>query len=153
MNIMKEVQAGEYMISTDRAKLDREYVHHYISTKTYWAQGVPRNVIDASIDNALCLGIYQDNNQVGFARLVTDYATFGYLADVFVDEAHRGRGLSKQMLEFLFTLPELSILRRVMLGTRDAHALYSRYGFKPLAAPNNFMEIHRPDIYKKLPTS
>jgi len=152
MNIIKEIQAGDYTISTDRTKLDREYIHHCISTKTYWAQGVPRNVIDASIDNALCLGIYQNNKQVGFARLITDYATFGYLADVFVDEAHRGRGLSKQMLEFLFTLPELSILRRVMLGTRDAHSLYNRYGFRPLAMPNNFMEIHRPDIYKKLPT-
>lgn len=151
MDIKREIQAGDYTISTNRKKLDREYIHDCIANKTYWAQGIPRNVTDASIDNALCLGIYQDTRQVGFARLITDYATFGYLADVFVDEEHRGKGLSKKMLDFLFGLPELLVLRRIMLGTRDAHSLYSRYGFKPLAAPNNFMEIHRPDIYKKLP--
>jgi len=150
MDIIKEIQAGDYTISTNRKKLDREYMHDRIA-KTYWAQGIPRKVIDASIDNALCIGIYLGTTQVGFARLITDYATFGYLADVFVEETHREKGLSKNMLNFLFSLPELQILRRVMLGTRDAHSLYSRYGFKPLAAPNNFMEIHRPDVYKKLP--
>lgn len=148
MDLTKEIQIGGYTISTDRKKLDREYIHNCISKKTYWAQGIPRKVVDTSIDNALCLGVYQHAEQIAFARLITDYATFGYLADVFVDEAHRGRGLSKQMLEFLFGLPELSVLRRIMLGTRDAHSLYSRFGFRPLAAPNNFMEIHRPDIYK-----
>ena len=150
MVIQREISIGDYRISTDKALLDRNFIHEFLSTKSYWAQGIRKDIIELSINHALCIGSYHFNKQVGFARVVTDYATFGYLADVFVDESHRGRGLSKHLMDFIFNIPELSILRRIMLGTRDAHSLYSRYGFKPLAAPDRFMEIHRADIYKNL---
>lgn len=148
MILLKEKKIEDYTISTDKAKLDRHYIHEFISTKSYWAKDISKNIIDLSIDHSLCFGIYLSGKQIGFARLVTDYATFGYLADVFIDEAHRGKGLSKRLMEFVFSLQELSNLRRMMLGTRDAHKLYSRYGFEPLAAPDRFMERHRPDVYK-----
>ena len=100
MVIQKETRIENYLISTDKARLDRRYIHEFISKKSYWAQDIPADVVDRSIENALCFGIYHHDVQVGFARLVTDYATFGYLADVFVDEAHRGKGLSKKLMNF-----------------------------------------------------
>ena len=147
MELLKENNIDGFLFSTDKHKLDLKYVHDFISTKSYWAKGIPREVVERSITNSLSFGIYHHHNQVGFARIVTDYATFGYLADVFVDEAYRRKGLSKKLMEFIFTLDELSNLRRIMLGTRDAHNLYKKYGFKQLASPDRFMELHRPDIY------
>jgi GNAT superfamily N-acetyltransferase len=147
MTILKETTISGYRFSTDKGLLDRDYIHHFISTQSYWAIGVPKSIVDQSIDNALCFGVYLHEKQIGFARLITDYATFAYLADVFIDEAHRGKGLSKKLMGFIFGLPALQSLRRIMLGTRDAHSLYHQFGFKPLASPDRFMEIHRPDVY------
>jgi GNAT superfamily N-acetyltransferase len=138
---------GSYSISTDRALLDVSLIHAFLSEQSYWAPGIPREVVERSLDNSLCFGLYHQARQVGFARVVTDRTTFAWLADVFVIDAHRGGGLGKWMIESLLTHPDLQGLRRVLLGTRDAHGLYAQYGFKPLADPTRFLEIHWPNLY------
>jgi GNAT superfamily N-acetyltransferase len=149
MEVPIEETWNGYLFSTDKSKLDEDYIHQWISEKSYWAQGIPKDVISKSIRNSLAFGIYDHGRQIGFARMITDFATFAYLADVFVDESYRGRGLSKYLLSFIFSISDFTQLRRIMLGTRDAHSLYEKYGFKPLPVPERFMEIARPDIYKQ----
>jgi len=150
MNIHLEETWNGFLFSTDKTRLDHGYVHDFLSTKSYWAKGVPRSVIDQSIANSLAFGIYENYKQVGFARIITDFATFAYLADVFIDESFRGRGLSKHLMEFIFAINGFAHLRRIMLGTKDAHSLYTKFGFKPLAVPERFMEIARPEIYNQI---
>ena len=133
-----------YEISTDPARLDRALIHRFLRDDSYWARGIPRDVVDRAIDNSLCFGLYHDGAQVGFARVVTDRAAIAYLADVFVLEGHRGRGLGKGLIEAVLAHPDLQGLRRFFLGTADAHELYERYGFRPLADPGRMMEIARP---------
>jgi GNAT superfamily N-acetyltransferase len=128
-----------YLISTDASMLDLEVVHGYLS-RSYWAAGVPEDVVRRSIENSLCFGVYRGEEQAGFARVVTDRATFAYLADVFVLEEHRGQGIGKWLVEVILSHPELQGLRRWMLATRDAHDLYRRYAFTELARPGIFME-------------
>jgi GNAT superfamily N-acetyltransferase len=134
-----EWRRGEYLVSTDRSLLDLQVIHGYLST-SYWAAGVPEEVVGQSIENSLNFGVYRGEEQVGFARVVTDRATFAYLADVFVLEAHRGQGLGKWLVEVVLSHPDLQGLRRWMLATRDAHDLYRRYAFTELARPAIFME-------------
>jgi GNAT superfamily N-acetyltransferase len=134
-----EWRRGEYSISTDPAALDISLVHRFLSTEAYWAPGVSRDVVERSIENSICFGLYRDGEQVGFARVVTDRAAFAYLADVFVLEAHRGRGLGKWLVETVLSHPDLQGLRRFFLGTADAHSLYERYGFRPID-PSRMME-------------
>lgn len=150
MNILKEYTADGFTFSSDRARVDIAYVHRIASTQLYWAKGVPYDIVKRSVENSLCFGIYTGTKQVGFARLVTDYATFGYLADVFVDEEYRGKGLSKTLMEFIFSIDELKAFRRMVLVTRDAHTLYERYGFKQLKTPDTYMELHRPEVYSQV---
>ena len=140
---------GEFEISTDPARLDVPAVHEFLKN-SYWAKGIPVEVVRRSIGNSLCYGIYQGSTQVGFARVITDRATFCYLADVFVLEPYRGRGLSKWLMECIMGHPDLLGVRRWMLATQDAHGLYQQYGFTPLKTPERWMEIHRPDIYAKV---
>lgn len=147
MTILKEEIYNGFTFSSDRTRVDVDYVHQVVSTQLYWAKGIPFDVVKRSIENSFCFGIYTDSRQVGFARLVTDYATFAYLADVFIDEAYRGQGLSKRLMEFIFSIEELKIFRRMVLVTRDAHTLYERFGFEPLKSPQNYMELHRPNVY------
>ena len=128
-----------YLISTDTSMLDLEVVHGYLS-RSYWAAGVPEDVVRRSIENSLCFGVYRGEEQAGFARVVTDRATFAYLADVFVLDEHRGQGIGKWLLEVILSHPDLQGLRRWMLATRDAHDLYRRYAFTELARPGIFME-------------
>jgi GNAT superfamily N-acetyltransferase len=128
-----------YLISTDSSMLDLEVVHGFLR-RSYWAAGVPENVVRRSIENSLCFGVYRGEEQAGFARVVTDRATFAYLADVFVLEEHRGRGIGKWLVEVILSHPDLQGLRRWMLATRDAHDLYRRYAFTELARPGIFME-------------
>jgi GNAT superfamily N-acetyltransferase len=135
-----------YEISTDFTRFDVDAIHAFLSV-SYWSPGVPIETVRRAIENSVCVGAYLDGQQVGFARMVTDKATFAYLADVYVLEGHRGHGLSKQMLEALLHRPELQGLRRMMLVTRDAHSLYAKFGFKPLAVPERFMELHNPYAY------
>jgi len=138
----------EFEISTDPARLDLSTVHAFL-TNSYWARGVPIETVQRSIENSVCFGLYRGERQLGFARVITDRATFAYLADVFVVPGYRGRGLSKWLMECIIAHPDLQGLRRWMLATHDAHELYRQYGFSALKAPERWMEIHRPDVYKK----
>ncbi|HEY7515804.1 MAG TPA: GNAT family N-acetyltransferase [Vicinamibacteria bacterium] len=138
---------GPYRVSTDPRRVDLDVVHGFLS-RSYWAEGIPRALVERSIENSLCFGLYDGDRQVGFARAVTDRATFAYLADVFVLESHRKRGLSKWLLECVLSHPELQGLRRWQLATKDAHTLYSRFGFGT-PEPGNLMEIRRPDVYRR----
>jgi GNAT superfamily N-acetyltransferase len=135
-----EWRRGEYLISTDESRLNVELVQAFLKN-SYWASGIPVEIVRRSIENSLVFGVYADDEQVGFARVVTDYATFAYLADVFVLEAHRGRGLGKWMMQVITSHPRLQGFRRWMLATRDAHELYRKYGFAELERPEIFMEI------------
>jgi GNAT superfamily N-acetyltransferase len=132
-----------YLISTDPSLLDRDLIHSFLRT-AYWSPNVPRDVVERSIDHSLVFGLYDpDGHQIGFARMVTDRAAFGYLADVFVLEPQRGRGLGKWLIETVLAHPDLQGLRRITLGTQDAHSLYERYGFKP-ADSSRLMTLDRP---------
>jgi GNAT superfamily N-acetyltransferase len=134
----------EYEISTDPGRIDRDLVHRFLSRESYWARGIPRDVVDRCIDNSLCFGVYRGSEQVGFARVVTDRAAIAYLGDVFIVAGHRRRGLGKRLVEVVMRHPDLQGLRRFMLGTEDAHSLYERFGFRPLAHPDRMMEIASP---------
>jgi GNAT superfamily N-acetyltransferase len=139
----REWRRGEYLISTDRSRLNLGIIHDFLST-SYWAVGVLDDVVRRLVENSLVFGVYRGEEQVGFARVVTDYATFAYLADVFVLEAHRGRGVGKWLIEVVLSHPDLRGLRRWLLATGDAHELYRKYGFAELARSEIFMEIHSP---------
>jgi GNAT superfamily N-acetyltransferase len=145
-----ETHRAGFTFSTNPARLDRKVIHDFLSRRSYWAQDIPEEIVGRSIDNSFCFGIYEGDKQVGFARVITDFATFGYLADVFVLETHRGRGLSKELVNFITKCPALQCLRRWHLVTQDAQTLYERFGFKRVAAPERHMEISRPDLYKKM---
>ena len=145
---MTEWRRDGFTISTDRSKLDREAIHEFLAG-SYWATGIPRDVVDRSIEGSLCFGVFDGERQVGFARVITDSATFAYLADVFVLESHRGRGLAAWLMECILAHPELQGLRRWMLLTRDAHPLYRQSGFRDLAHPERVMEMTFPGIYER----
>jgi GNAT superfamily N-acetyltransferase len=134
-----EWHRDEYTISTDRGRLDLALVHRFLSEEAYWSPGVARDVVERSIRNSLCFGLYDRDRQVGFARVVTDAAAIAYLADVFVLPEHRGKGLGKWLVETVLSHPDLQELRRFFLGTADAHSLYERYGFHPVD-PRRMME-------------
>ncbi|EJC1211831.1 GNAT family N-acetyltransferase [Vibrio parahaemolyticus] len=138
-----------FEISTDINRLNFEVIHDFIS-RSYWAAGIPKETLEKAISNSFCFGIYDSiGHQVGFARLITDKATFAYLADVFIIESQRGKGLSKWLVETIVSHPELQGLRRMVLATSDAHGLYAQYGFKPIENPDILMQIWRPNIYRK----
>jgi GNAT superfamily N-acetyltransferase len=156
---------GDFLISTDPALLDLDLIHNFL-TNCYWAKGIRKDVVARSIKHSLCFGIYDEPDvefpglgkparhgapetaQVGFARVISDFATIAYLGDVFVVESHRGRGLGKWMMECIMQHPALHGLRRWILLTRDAHQLYAKVGFTPLEAPERYMELHCPDVYE-----
>jgi len=139
-----------YEISVDPARLDLAVIYRYLSEEAYWSPGIPREIVERAVANSLCFGVYTAAGaQVGFARLITDRATYAYLADVFVLSEYRGQGLSKRLMEAIIAHPELQGLRRWMLATRDAHSLYARYGFTPLAKPERVMERHDPNACAK----
>ncbi len=130
----------DYTISSDPARLDLSWIYSYLTDESYWARGISNQVFQKSVENSLCFGIYHQERQVGFGRVISDFATFAYLADVFVAEAYRGQGLGKWLVECIIAYPELQGLRRWMLATSDAHGLYERYGFAVLRHPENIME-------------
>ncbi len=134
-----EWQRGEYTISTDRARLDVRAVHEFLSTRSYWARGRSFETVSRAVENSLPFGVYRGGRLVGFARVVTDYATFAWLADVYVLDEFRGEGLGKWLVEVILSHPELQNLRRWILGTRDAHELYRRFGFTEVEQPQFYM--------------
>jgi len=143
-----EYRRGDLLISTNRERLSLDVVHGFL-TNCYWAKGIPREVVARSIEHALCFGIYDEGcGQVGFARVISDFATIAYIGDVFVLETHRGRGLGKWLMQCISQHPSLQGLRRWILTTRDAHGLYSQFGFTPVKAPERYMELHRPNVYE-----
>jgi GNAT superfamily N-acetyltransferase len=135
-----ELARNGYTISTDKARLDIAAIHAYLSERSYWATGRPLDVVQRAVENSLCFGVYAGDEQAGFARVVTDYATFGWVCDVFILEAHRGRGLGKWLVVAIVAHPDLAGLRTLLLATRDAHELYRRYGgFNPLPTPDSWL--------------
>ncbi|MCE9619163.1 MAG: GNAT family N-acetyltransferase [Planctomycetes bacterium] len=144
---MTNTLRDEYSISTDKTLLDPKAIHAYL-TRSYWSPGIPITTVKRGIENSMCFGVYHKGEQVGFCRVITDKATFAYLADVYILEEHRGKGLSKWLMEVVQGHENLQGLRKFLLGTRDAHSLYEQFGFKQLANPMNLMEIRNPDVYK-----
>jgi GNAT superfamily N-acetyltransferase len=143
---------GPFSVSTDPAKFDLDVIHGYLA-RSYWSPQIPKDLVARAIDNSLGFGLYREAAQIGFARVITDRATFAYLADVFVLEQWRGQGLSKFLMECIKSHPDLQHLRRWMLATADAHGLYAQFGFKQLAAPERMMEIVDAEIYQRLATA
>jgi len=141
--------SNDYDVSADKHRLDVATIHEYL-TQSYWSPGIPRAIVERAIEGSLCFGVFFQGRQVGFARVVTDSATFAYLADVFILEPHRGKGLSKRLMQFIFAHPNLQGLRRFMLATKDAHGLYEQFGFTELSHPKHLMELHRPHVYKAI---
>lgn len=142
------MQREGFAITTEISFFNVEFIHAFLS-RSYWAENIPLETVQRSIDNSLCFGVFHLGRQIGFARVITDKATFAYLADVFIDEAYRGQGLSKWLMEEIMAHPDLRGLRRMMLATRDAHGLYKQFGFSELTFPQRWMQIHKPDVYKK----
>jgi GNAT superfamily N-acetyltransferase len=139
----------QYEISTDPGRFDVGLIHKCLCG-TYWARNMPRHVLEKAIRHSLCFGVFTDDKQVAFARVITDLATFAYLSDVFVVPEHRRRGVSKLLMDAILEHPELQGLRRFVLATKDAHGLYAQFGFKPLSSPDEFMTIHDPDVYSAI---
>ena len=133
-----------YEVSHDPARLDLGVIHAFLAQDSYWAKGIPRDMVERSVAHSLCFGVYREDAQVGFARIVTDRATFALLADVFVLEAHRGKGLSKWLMQAVIAHPDLQGLRRMLLLTSDAHELYRQFGFTEIGNAWRFMEALRP---------
>ena len=145
----QEYRRGKFLISTDRKRLDLDIVHAFL-TKCYWAKGIPREIVARSIENSLCFGVYEEDRQIGFGRVISDFATYAYIGDVFVLESHRGRGIAKWLMGCIMWHPSLQGLRRWSLVTQDAHGLYAHYGFTPLESPERHMELVNARIYESM---
>ena len=143
-----EEKKDDFLITTDKNKLSLKAIHAYLS-RSYWSENIPIDRVEKAIQNSLCFGLFHQKDQIGFARLITDYTSFAYLADVYVLEEFRGKGLSKWLMTCIKKQPNLQNLRRWMLATKDAHSLYEKFGFTSLKNPNTFMELHQADVYKK----
>lgn len=138
----------EYSISTEKELLDVSMIHDFLSTQAYWSINIPKEVVMKSIENSLCFGVYKGKEQVGFARVISDFSTVAYLGDVFILESHRGIGLSKLLLNAIMSHRDLQGLRRWILLTGDAHELYKKFGWKEIADPRKWMELHNSKIYQ-----
>jgi GNAT superfamily N-acetyltransferase len=145
---VEEYRNGEFVISTDPDRLDLDVIHGFL-TGCYWAKGILRETVARSIENSLSFGVYSESKQVGFARVISDFATYAYLGDVFILNEYRGRGLGKWLMECIIQHPSLQGLRRWTLLTRDAHQLYAPFGFTPLKTPDRYMELHDPEVYER----
>ncbi len=137
-----------YLFSNDKLLLQPDVIHHYLSIESYWAQNISLELVLGTIEGSECFGIYHNNQQIGFARVITDGISFGYLADVFILKEHRGKGLSKELMTFIMNYQPFKKFRRFMLATRDAHDLYKQFGFTALSEPQRFMEIKPFESYQ-----
>jgi GNAT superfamily N-acetyltransferase len=144
----EEYRQGDFVISTDPERLDLDVIHGFL-TECYWAKGIPRETVARSIENSLCFGVYAEGKQIGFARVISDFATYAYIGDVFILDEYRGRGLGKWLMECVMQHPRLQGLRRWTLLTRDAHRLYAEFGFTALNTPDRYMELHNPEVYRR----
>ncbi|MGN7989757.1 GNAT family N-acetyltransferase [Pedobacter sp. 22226] len=144
-----EISENGFIFSDNKELLDITAIHHYLSTESYWAKNIPFDTVKRSIENSLCFGIYKGSEQVGFARWVTDKATFAWLCDVYIKDSYRGLGLSKKLMSFMIFHPDLQGLRRYQLATLDAHGLYEQFGFSVIENPDRQMGIVIPDIYSR----
>jgi GNAT superfamily N-acetyltransferase len=151
MSNFYETFHANYSISTNPALLQIELIHQYLAEESYWAKNIPLEVVKQSIEGSLCFGLYCDDAQIGFARLITDKATFAYLADVFILPTHRGKGLSKWLMQTIHAHPQLQGLRRWLLGTKDAHTLYEQFGWTRFGEEqlHRFMQLHNPNMYNQ----
>lgn len=153
-SMMSDWQREGFLISTNKELLQIDRMHHFLSTEAYWCLDVPRDVVEKAAKNSLCFGLYDVSKeapvQIGYARIVTDHATFAWLCDVYVEREYRGQGLSKWLNECVMIELRLKNLRRICLATKDAHALYAKYGFEVTKTPENWMEIKDNDLYKKM---
>jgi len=148
-----EIAEDGFIFSDDVNKLDAQAIHDYLSNGSYWAAGIPLDTVKRAMEHSLCFGIYKDTVQVGFARWITDRATFGYLADVYVLPEYQGKGLMRKLMSLMLFHKDLQGLRRYMLSTSDAHGLYEKFGFKAIDKPENFMAVVNRDIYNIDPNS
>jgi GNAT superfamily N-acetyltransferase len=140
---------NEFCISTDKTKLDIDSIHKFLSTQAYWCLDIPKERVQTAIQNSLCFGVYENEKQIGFARIISDFSTVAYLGDVYIFEAYRGNGLSKWLMETIMGFPELQGLRRWILLTGDAHGLYRQFGWTDIADPSRWMELHNKNVYSK----
>ncbi len=145
---VQEYHRGEFVIITDRERLNLDVIHRFL-TECYWARGIPREVVARSIENSMCFGVYSDGKQLGFARVISDYATYAYIGDVFVLEPYRGHGLGNWLMRCIMEHPRLQGLRRWSLVTGDTHGLYAQFGFTPLKASEKYMELYDAEVYKR----
>ena len=141
-------EINQFYISTDQEKLDIDLIHRYLSEEAYWCKGIPKDVVKESIRNSLNFGLYVREKQVGYARVISDYATIAYLGDVFILPSYRGKGLAKKLMQEVMIHPKLQGLRRWVLLTSDAHGLYEQFGWKPIGNPEKWMERHDQQIYQ-----
>lgn len=148
---MNEITAhrDEFSISNDKAKLDIDAIHEFLSTKAYWSLNIPKEKVQTAIQNSLCFGVYHNEKQIGFARVVSDFSAIAYLGDVFILEEYRGKGLSKWLIENIMKHPNLQGLRRWILLTADAHELYRKFGWTDIEDPTKWMNVHDKDVYKR----
>lgn len=145
---MVEVHFDEFLISTDSEKLDISAIHDYLSNHSYWAKGIPLKTVKKAIQNSLNFGLYHQNRQIGFARIISDLSTVAYLGDVYLLEGYRGQGLSSRLMDVVMSHPDLQGLRRWILLTSSADWLYQKYGFQKVARPEIYMELHNPNAYQ-----
>jgi GNAT superfamily N-acetyltransferase len=149
VEVEMERRQNGFVVSDDRSRVDLDVVHGYL-VRSYWSAGIPRYIVERAVENSMCFGVYEEasGKQVGFARVVTDRATFAWLADVFVLEEYRGRGLSKLLMSTIMDHPDLQLLRRFALATKDAHGLYAQFGFTPIDHPDRFMVRRNPAVHR-----
>lgn len=143
-------EKDHFSVSTDSSRLQLERIHAFLSTKAYWCLDIPKDVVERAIAGSLCFGLYDGEKQIGFARVISDGATFAYLADVYVEEEYRGHGLSKWMMECVMEELRKRNFRRICLSTKDAHGLYTQFGFEVTKNPGYWMEIKDNDLYRKM---
>ncbi len=143
------IHKGGYCISTDKTKLDIDAIHEFLSTKAYWCLNIPKDKVETAIQHSVCFGVYKEEKQVGFARVITDLSTIAYLGDVYILEEERGKGISKWLIETIMSHEPLQGLRRWILLTGDAHGLYRQFGWTDIADPTKWMELHNKNIYSQ----
>jgi GNAT superfamily N-acetyltransferase len=148
--IDQTINRDDFSISTDKVKLDVGSIHNFLSTQAYWCLNIPRSVVESAIEQSLCFGVYHQKKQIGFARIISDFATIAYLGDVYIEANYRGQGLSKWLMETIMAYPTLQGLRRWILLTGDAHELYRQFGWSEISDPSKWMELYKKDVYSNL---